>query len=144
MKHIWTVICRQSILDEETKNISLLNIVEKLTINVSPSAEIEDAKDLSLPINFEIVSLWQKEKKGKENFEVKVILTDPNGKVLNEYIKELSTPADKNRQRYILKSSGLKLTTSGNYTFKVAVKSDGNKRFKTVSVVPLEVVINRN
>lgn len=59
INHIWTVICTKSVIDSETNNISLIDTIELLTVNVTSGAG-NIGETINLAINFEIISLWER------------------------------------------------------------------------------------
>ena len=92
INHIWSVLCQRSVIDSKSNNISLIDIFEKLEVNLSvPVSEGKNkVKKINVPVNYEIVSLWtyDKEDQGKNIYlQIKFIL--PGGKAeLNESIND--------------------------------------------------------
>ena len=70
INHIWSVLCQRSVIDSKSNNISLIDIFEKLEVNLSvPVSEGKNkVKKINVPVNYEIVSLWtyDKEDQGKK------------------------------------------------------------------------------
>ena len=50
--HVWTVLCSRALIDRDSNNISIHNVLEQLNIAAPPQP------DLALNIHFEILSLW--------------------------------------------------------------------------------------
>jgi len=50
--HVWTVACRSAVIDGESGNISLEQIVEQVTINGLPGEETV------VPLQFDVASYW--------------------------------------------------------------------------------------
>ena len=146
VKHIWSVLCQSSVVDSQSNNVSLYNIVERLEVNINPngSTTFPVVKNINLPWQYELVSLWSRTKKGgEENANIRIDLLDPNGKELKSFEKEIIIPADKKRMREINKIQGISLTESGDYTFVVSIKQANNSKYEKVASLPLEVMINQ-
>ncbi|PJE67415.1 hypothetical protein COU95_02530 [Candidatus Shapirobacteria bacterium CG10_big_fil_rev_8_21_14_0_10_40_9] len=142
IKHIWSVLCRKTVIDDETNNISLFDVFEQLGVNASTS-EKKDIQ-INVPINFELVSLWVKTTGGKTlraSIEVEVI--DPEAKRLKSFIQNLEFSTNIKRMRSRLRIMGLSLTTSGDYIFRVKIKEENQKEYITVAELPLEVNLNK-
>lgn len=146
-KHIWSVLCQRSVIDQQSNNISLIDVFESLTINInipSTKKDIAKIKDINLPVNYEIVSLWLREnEKKQEELLTRVDFETPSGiqKVLVE--KELILPLDKQRMRDIIRIQGIVVNETGLYKFIVKSKDKDKSAFKTIAELPLEIVINR-
>ena len=59
INHIWTVVCTKSVIDSDTNNISLIDTIERLRINL-PIGQSSNTAPINISINFEIVSLWER------------------------------------------------------------------------------------
>lgn len=64
MRVIWAVLCERSITDKDTNNLSLINIVEEMTVTPQPPQTVseqgvEESTETAIAIgNFELVVLW--------------------------------------------------------------------------------------
>lgn len=144
IKHIWSVLCQKTIVDSDTNNISLVDILEQLTANVNIKDPKNELKEINVPINFEVVSFWLKdsaEKVVKANLEIEII--DPEGKVLKKFPQTLEFPPNIRRLRSRLRILGFVLTVSGNYVFKVKIKDEKRKEYQDVAELPLEVNLKK-
>ena len=67
MKVIWAVLCQSAVIDKDTNNVSLLNVIEEVKVPAKPPAELT-ATDLNLisPATFELVTLWTRSDPGAE------------------------------------------------------------------------------
>jgi hypothetical protein len=52
INHVWSVLCETSLLDQDSKLISLINCLEQITISE------ESAPDKALPLVVNLVSAW--------------------------------------------------------------------------------------
>lgn len=140
VNHIWTIACRKSLLDQETNNLNLFDIMEEITLQGSSVQNINFSKveKFGIPIEFEIISLW-------ERFDInepiltqyKIEQLSPSGKLINEHGAELRIEGVSRRLRTIGKVRGLELTGPGIYHFVTKVK-DG-EIWKEVGRIPLEI-----
>ena len=136
IKHIWSILCKKSLIDKETNNISLIEVLEEISVTMGTPVNLESK--INIPFGYEIVSYWIKEKEIEE-VEVRVRFMDPDQKIIQTFLNKLSIPPDKNRMRSRFKIIGLELTKSGYYTFLIEVKEKNKKVFKRVAELPLEI-----
>lgn len=144
IRHIWSVLCKESIIDEGSKNISLLNVLEQLQATLKPSPKIQGrSKKINVPINYEIVSLWTKPNTlKKEEASIEYRLLSPEGKIVNKNERKIAIPANLKRLRTRVKVKGLTILENGEYLFKIGLKEKGHKSFRTVARLPLQVEVN--
>ena len=133
IEHIWSVLCSRSVIDSESNNVSIQDVVEQININAKP------ADNGFLPIQLELISLWGREdvneaSKGTE----RIIFVTPSGKT--EIISEAEIDLTKaERHRHRVRFPGLPVNEAGKYYFKVEMKNGDNK-WKQVSAIPLKVI----
>lgn len=137
LEHIWTVLCSKSLVDQETQNITLFEVLEQVNV---PKEFFSSKKEVVLP-NFEVVSLWgranvDKAIKGK----ARLTLQTPSGKSLNqhEYAIDLSTHQ---RTRTRAKVNSLIVNEPGRYQF--SIERFENQRWKVVGRVPLLIQVEK-
>ncbi len=133
LEHIWSVLCSRSIIDSETNNVSIQDVVEQITINAEP------AENGFLPFPFELITLWgRKESDNPSKGIERITFVTPSGKseVVSEAEIDLSNTE---RHRHRVKFPGLPVSEAGKYYFKVAVKN-GNSEWQQVSAVPIKVI----
>ena len=141
-KHIWSVLCKKTIIDTDTNNISLIDVFEQLQakVNLPQNKNIK----LSIPLEYEVVNFWYKENTDKkEEVDVEITLIDPNNKSLKSFINTITIPDNKKRVRTRLKITGLPITISGIYRFIVKIKEKNTKNYKQVAGLPIEIKIER-
>ena len=149
IKHIWTVLCRSSVVDNETNNISLQDILERLQINVSLNDKNVNniPEGIIVPFNFEIVTMWAREdfsNKKEIKVDAKIEILDPSGKKLGEMLNNFVMLPEYRRMRNRGKSGNIKLTSSGKYVFRVSAKEENEDKFIEVAEIPLEVDLISN
>jgi hypothetical protein len=142
INHIWSVLCKESIIGQDDNVISLIGVLEELTVNLTPikGAPFPPNQNVNIPINYEIISFWAKEnlnEEAKANIQISVINPDDKETIL--FNQELKIPENLKRFRSRFKISGMTAHKDGIYFFKVAMKEE--KESKVVSKIPLEVKI---
>lgn len=146
IKHIWSVLCKESIINQDDNLITLNSVLEELNIelgSVDQAKEFKLPEKFSLPINTEIVSLWLKDETVEKQIEgeIEYILVDPNGNKIGLSKTPFLFPLDKKRFRTRLKIHGLGFTVPGRYLFKISYKEKDTKHFVSIIEIPLDVTI---
>jgi len=137
MKHNWSIICQESIIDQETNRISLINNLEQLNLSKE-----NFGKDL--PISFEVISYFTEVETSKEKeIETLIKVVDPQ----NNQIKEIKPPKVKvpekfGRFRLRNKIHGMPISTPGMYKFLLSIKVD-NGKFNNMAELGVEVLLNK-
>lgn len=138
ISHVWTVICSRSVIDEASKNISLMDIVEQVTI----SAESAKQKETLLPMPFEVVTLWAKEAAtGKSETEARLRLLSPEGKRnpspnLSRRSSRTSPNAHSNP------CSRPTICGRGDVQFCVDLRRQDGETWREVAHIPLQIQID--
>lgn len=143
IKHIWSVLCKESVINQDDNNLSIYGAIEELSVTLTPTdGQSKLPEKISIPVNYEIVSLWFKDKKDMAaNGEIEYILISPEGKELFKTVQNIEMLANIRRFRSRMKISGMPITKEGDYSFKIRIKEAGEKTFHLVSELPLEVKI---
>ncbi|PIP28474.1 MAG: hypothetical protein COX29_00995 [Candidatus Moranbacteria bacterium CG23_combo_of_CG06-09_8_20_14_all_35_22] len=142
MKHIWSILCKKSIIDAETNNINIGEVLEEITFHIPME------KDFKLPVNFnfdyEIISFWTSTvRNNEEKFYIEIEFVDPDKKILNKFEQTITFPKNKKRLRTRIKSSAITVTKGGGYLFKIKAKEKENSSFKLLTEIPLFILIKR-
>lgn len=146
LKHIWSVLCKESTINQDDNVISLYGVLEELNITLTPmkgsEASLPEKVGIPIPINYEIVSMWIKNnKKDIVKAEIEYTLISPTGKELLKTIQNAEIPETSRRFRSRMKISGIQVEKEGDYNFRVRIKEQGSNIFKTVCELPLEIKI---
>lgn len=140
MEHLWTIACQQAIINNETKTISLIDVLESITFK--PAAGLINGKTL-FPFKFEIVSYWIRENDSEKAVEYLLEAIDPDGRKIIEKNYKMDFPVPgKNKMRSIIKSNAFIFTTEGQYLFQIKMKKDGGH--KTVAKIPVEIKLKKS
>lgn len=145
IKHIWSILCSQMIVDSITNNVSLIGIIEEVGAEVRLQKN-DLQNDLIMPLNYSLVTMWYKEKKDETNEingQIRITLISPEAKEFKQEPVALHFPKGNRRLRTHVNIQGFPITASGDYVFRVEVREDEKDQFTTVSEFPIQVVINR-
>lgn len=142
MNHVWSVLCQSSLIDIDTNNLSLNNVLEQLVLSVE-SKKSSSPVELTVPISYEVVSMWVKTDTHKVvRAEIVLEIVDPKGSILKTFKQQGEMPTTMKRLRTRFRIQGLGLTISGLYKFIVKIKREGQIDFDKVTEIPLEIQIN--
>jgi hypothetical protein len=151
IKHAWSVLTQASVIDQQTNNISMQNIVEQLQVNVSEKSsaafklEHPEVGNV-LPINFpmQVISLWRSINPNViPGGDVEIGVFDTIGDLVQKIEFKLQFEAGKGRMRTIISIPTVNITDTGLYLFKVKIKEDGEDDFTEVAEIPFEVVVTK-
>jgi hypothetical protein len=131
--HVWTVVCSRAVIDRDSNNVSLQNVVEQLTISREPGP-------VAIPVSLDIMTLWARADpdvptKGR----ARTTFLSPSG-VVNDGPFEYDIDLSKHR-RY--RSRGhiqpLRVEEAGRHTFRVELQKEGETEWRQVASIPLEI-----
>ncbi len=135
------MLCEGSSIDQKKNNLTLFNIIEQLNINIGQKL---DGEEIIVPVNMEIVTLWSVENTEKSsNADIEIELIDPRKKVLSTMKYKLEIPEKIRRGRSIGSIRNLKVTESGDYIFRIKIRSTRQMSFIEAGEVSLEIYLNR-
>jgi len=126
--------CEKVVVEDESKNVSVLSILETVTVSLPGGAPAPREK-ASIPMAWAIFTLWQKEKGESGEFESKSVLASPAGEPLVE------TPVSKlefgpnGRQQVINRMSSFPVGTPGPCQLRLMVKTSRDARFRELTHV---------
>jgi hypothetical protein len=96
-RHIWTVLCTHGLVDSESKQVTLLECIERMTIRDQDAIEqlatarASKKKGLRFPVRMELVSWWVRSDYSKpETSAARVVLESPKGAVLVSHVMPLN------------------------------------------------------
>lgn len=136
MKHVWSVICRHHIVDEESKNVSLIDITDRLSFG----GELPDKRpfELPLPSAYYFISTWMSEKGDvAANYDVKVKIIDPTGVEIGNFkIEFVMDPPDGSRTVGAMET--MLYTVDGTYWLELHLTEEKNS--PPVAHIPIEIM----
>ena len=144
IKHIWSVLCEKSSVDQLSNNISLFDVFEALVVDINPVPNVKSpaGSEYNIPVQYQIVTLWTKTDSEDVKSQVRITLVNPDGKEKILVNSELNFPPGKRRMRSINQIQGLPVGKSGDYRFIVSLNQ--GEKIQKVADIPLEVKLNIN
>jgi len=141
IKHVWSILCEKSILDQETNNVSITNAIEQLNLSLKGKPDkLSLKKGIYIPFNLEIVTfLCTEDVANVIEGEYKIEIKAPDGKLLQEY--ETHVQSNNKRLRVRNRNIGLKVIESGVYKFNIFLKEKGEEQYRKVAELPVEVML---
>jgi hypothetical protein len=140
-QHLWTLVCSHVIVNGLTNNISLIDVVEELTIVVPPSVDpaVGFPAGNLVPVTLNTVSAFQRtDPHVPERLIGRLSLVGPSGRTQdNNFDIDLSSHV---RARCIAEQHGLPIQEPGDYVFAVFVEQP-NGSFDEVARVSLRVIL---
>jgi hypothetical protein len=134
IRHVWTVLCSHALIDRDSNNISIHNVLEQLNVRAQPQP------DLALDLHFEIVSLWIRESADTPVQGLsRITLIDPHER--RTPVSELKIDlVSVERARHRVLGQGLQVAIAGRYDFLVELQEHGQSDWREVALIPLTVV----
>lgn len=141
IKNIWSLICKESKIDQETNNISIIDAYESLQFDLKLEKKQDKDAPLVLPFSFELLSLFYRdEKKKEERMEEIIHVLDPDSNKLGEFKASIIFKENQNRVRSRVKFDTIALTKSGTYLFQVFTQKKVNDNQRDlVSIIPVDI-----
>jgi hypothetical protein len=122
-KHLWTVFCSKSILDRNTNNVSLIEVVEELTIGLTQGSAIPSDNPVVIPITASLVTLWvRNDPLSSESTVGRFYLIGPANQKLAEGSFNIDLEKH-NRTRCFANTSAFPVQGAGTYQFVVEYQS---------------------
>ncbi|MCY4071750.1 MAG: hypothetical protein OXG60_10655 [Chloroflexi bacterium] len=136
MKHVWSVICRHHIVDEESKNVSLIDIVDRLSFE----GELPEKRPFELPLPnvYYFISTWMSEKGDvQDKYDVMVKIIDPTGVEIGNFRNELvMEPPDGSRTIGAMET--FLYTVDGTYWLELHLTKENDTT--PVAHIPIEIL----
>jgi len=139
-RHTWSVLCSRSVLDAETNNMTLVEVIEQINIVIPPSPPPAEGRGLA-PMSLELVSLWMRDNLDvPERAQSRIRILLPNGTEAASMSNDvdLSTFA---RARLRGRMQGVPIENNVGGTYEFVVEKKEGDSWRQVASVPLQVVI---
>ena len=130
------MLCRNFIVEEHTRNISLIDIPNRLSFK----AELPERRpfEFPLPSEFYFLSRWISEHEdSEETYSANVRIVDPTGTEIGTFEYEFTLEPPKGHVTTGTISS-LLYTVDGVYCFEVCLQNNGT--LSPVASIPLEII----
>lgn len=136
MKHLWSILCKQAIINNETNLISLIDVLEEITFSDPKGLPDPKTKHVIL-LDFEIVSYWMREN-NEIDIDLHIELLDPNKNVVSSSDNKILIDHPENRRvRTRIKGNTFTFTVLGQYLLKINIRE--NDKLKEVAEIPIDI-----
>lgn len=135
LKNIWTLVSISSSIDRDNNTLSLFDILEELTVQVSGTMP----EQAVVPVNHTLMSVWSREDTSKPmSLKFKILLRDSHGKILHENEAEIKLAEGNKNARFRAQLNGFPVTSEGQYRYEVISlepeKTGGKELVNTVNI----------
>lgn len=133
IQYAWGIACVRSITDPNSKNLSLIDVVEQINI---PTGVTFPAV---APVQLDVVTTWYRSDPATpERGTGRILVRYPNGESdeVSQYAVDLTSMF---RLHAITRIAGLKLVEVGIYFLGIDVREDGQQQWRRVGDVPLNI-----
>ena len=148
IQHEWSVICSTSLLDKDSNNLSLINLIEQINLKIGLESGKKWDKDKgnSFPVNLVIVSRFRKLIPIEEpvNGRVKIDFVSPEEKILGTFEQGFEVGKNLDNIRIRIGVPTLQLTITGIYYFVVSFQDGSTDTFSKAYSIPLKVNLQVN
>jgi hypothetical protein len=138
IEHAWTVVCKKAIVDPQTNNATLVEIVEQINSTqrvIFPTVA---------PVQMELVTLWYRSNiDTPEHGEGRIVFIGPDGREAGPpqvFPIDLTQGA---RLRTIAQLPGIPLVGEGVHYFQIELRADGQAQWRSVARIPVTFVMNQ-
>jgi len=129
----WAVLCEKAIIEAETRNLSLVSLLETVKGSRPADSRSELAKARLVPHRFSLVQQWSQSKGGKPEVQtVRSKFVAPNGKLLHVFETKVDL-RNHAHARTISGFPGFPFEGEGDYTFTIQARS--GKAWRSVGKV---------
>lgn len=133
MRLIWAVLCRHAIVEQDTNTLSLMDVIEQITIEFNDDFVPAPIEPNALPIALELITLWQRGP-DRSGGTFKIALRTPHGTTAPGHATGTIEQSPARRARITTRVPNLPWRGEGEYAFVVQFSSNG--KWKTVADVP--------
>lgn len=140
MKHVWTVLCQGSVIDQQSNNLSINNCIE--TLKVSLEKKMEQEVVVTLPLEYQMVSYWKREQgeDGDVRCDLRLEIRDPRNISLATLDSSFTAKKEVKRVRNRWTIQGLQVSISGDYVLAVLKKTSSGE-YGLIAELPLAVIV---
>ncbi|MEA3336482.1 MAG: hypothetical protein U9R25_11265 [Chloroflexota bacterium] len=132
--HVWSVLCRLAITDQDTNTISLISAVEQLNVQDVPKSE----GIIKAP--FTLVSLFERADASKPSLGMyRITVKKPSSEPLVSEVFPIDL-TDHQRTRLKVEFEGLPAEEEGRFFFLVDLKPEADANWQPVAKIPLTVI----
>jgi len=141
-EHIFSLLCRNTIIDSRTNNLSIIEVIESIEISGEGPENYKKDDVVIFNFGFKIVTLWVRSDRIKpESFTFRITLLTPDNK--RHPLQPINGDLTKSlRHRTFAEYENLLISGPGTYKFNVELGSGsvGRIRWRKVASIPLDII----
>jgi hypothetical protein len=138
MRHVWSVLSTTSLIDQTSNNVSLLEVLEQVTLFVDIDPPLDER--IVFPLQASLTTMWwRSEMNTPESFRMRVNIVGPSGPVPETFEQQVDL-IDFRRSRNTYSYRGIPYLGFGIYEFSIEVLDEGKGIWQQMASVPLEII----
>ena len=135
IEHLWSILCQNCLVDKITNTISLIEVVEDLSVG----GQLPATGVGVIPIRCSLVSSWERrpaDQATRGTAKFRAVRPTGESDVEQEYSIDLSSSA---RSRTIAKINGITFRELGMHIFEIYMKDEGGTEWTKVAAIPINI-----
>lgn len=136
----WAVLCRRGIIDKHTNTLSLIEVMDRLSIEDDLPDPLPE--NVGITTDCHVVTMWSRSKKERpEKFWQTITITPPTG---DAYPTKVSIEGDLEkhpRTRLLAMIKAIRYGGPGTYTFNLYYSRSRTGKRILVGSIPLEIIV---
>jgi len=142
---VCSVLCSRGIVDKFTNSLSIIDVIDGLTLGDAVEAKDEEVPSITLDPPLTLVQVWSRDDAcADEPFTIRIVVVSPSGKKFHMPGRELSFNK-KQTLRGIIRIGSIPFTGPGKYRFVSQEKyydKNGQERWRKTADTPLNIEIS--
>lgn len=138
IRNVWTVLCKRFIEDKLTNNISLIDTINRIAIDLPEDAP----SDVNIVLDARLATFWFNDSDDDITTKVRLNIVNPDGKKTEDVEQDITVLAKK-YHRWMVNIHAIGIHGVGFYDFELRLKHPENNRWNLVASVPVEVIVKQ-
>jgi len=135
IRHIWSVLCSKAVVDRDSNNVSLFEVLEAVQITTGAALEFP----ANVPFDGTLVTLWAREQPNVPvTAEMRIRILGPADQDLGSFSATIGLQNNP-RFRNVARMSGLRCGGSGVHQFEVSWRLNDTDTWHSVASIPIEL-----
>ena len=132
--HVWSVLCSNGVIDIETNNVSLHNVIEQISVQGPPEPNAR------IPIQLDILSfLVRSDPEIPARKDLRISFRFPSGKVDRLGTADINL-LQHERFRARARLQGIPANEPGRHYFLIELQGEGEDEWNQVAAIPLTLI----
>lgn len=141
IRNIWTVFCQRALEDKRSNNLTLVDCIEKITLQLPPQLVTEER--ITIQSDYNLATFWHNSNPENDvSVEASLSFRFPSGK------EELLVPSHSftvksgKYYKWITNVKAMHFAGEGLYHFIMRIREHDESRWKRVATIPLSIAFN--